>query len=85
MIGERAAASADSRRLLARAADALVAYPFSCWHYGDSIGFEGLLAASEILEDQRYFGFAYGFMRAWAASGPQMSCCAMRPWGGRAF
>ncbi len=67
MIGERAAASADPRRRLARAADALVAYPFSCWHYGDSIGFEGLLAASEILEDQRYLGFAYGFMRAWAA------------------
>ncbi len=66
MIGERAGCAADSR-LLASAADALVAYPFSCWHYGDSVGFEGMLAASELLEDQRYFGFAHGFMRAWAA------------------
>jgi len=52
---------------LAAAADALRAYPFACWHYGDSVGFEGLLAASEILAEPAYGAFAHGFMRAWAA------------------
>ncbi len=54
-------------RLLAKAADVLLSYPFACWHYGDSIGFEGLLAASQTLVDPRYGAFAHGFMRAWAA------------------
>jgi unsaturated rhamnogalacturonyl hydrolase len=52
---------------LAAVADALRAYPFACWHYGDSVGFEGLLAASEILAEPAYGAFAHGFMRAWAA------------------
>ena len=53
--------------LLASVADVLMAHPFACWHYGDSVGFEGLLAASELLGDPRYAAFAHGFMRAWAA------------------
>jgi unsaturated rhamnogalacturonyl hydrolase len=52
---------------LAAAADVLRAYPFACWHYGDSIGFEGLLAASEVLGEPAYGAFAHGFMRAWEA------------------
>jgi unsaturated rhamnogalacturonyl hydrolase len=52
---------------IAAVADTLRAYPFACWHYGDSIGFEGLLAASEILATPAYSEFAHGFMRAWAA------------------
>jgi unsaturated rhamnogalacturonyl hydrolase len=74
MTRERpAAAAASSRdsgrhsRLLTRAADVLMAHPFACWHYGDSVGFEGLLAASDLLGDPRYAAFAHGFMRAWAA------------------
>jgi unsaturated rhamnogalacturonyl hydrolase len=58
--------SAREARLLERAADVLVGLPFSCWHYGDSVGFEGLLAASQTLGNPRYHGFAHGFMRAWA-------------------
>jgi unsaturated rhamnogalacturonyl hydrolase len=52
---------------LAAVADVLRAYPFACWHYGDSVGFEGLLAASEILATPAYSAFAHGFMRAWGA------------------
>jgi unsaturated rhamnogalacturonyl hydrolase len=66
MIGPSTLAGRESA-LLACAADRLLAYPFACWHYGDSIGFEGLLAASDTLADESYGAFAHGFMRAWAA------------------
>lgn len=51
---------------LRRAADLLVRHPFRGWFYGDSVGFEGLLAASDLLGDGRYEGFAHGFLRGWA-------------------
>jgi unsaturated rhamnogalacturonyl hydrolase len=39
----------------------------SAWFYGDSIGFEGLLAASRLLKDPSYADFVWGFARgAWA-------------------
>ena len=47
------------------AADRLCTYPFACWHYGDSIGFEGLLAATDLLGDGRYEGFVHGACKAW--------------------
>lgn len=47
------------------AADLLCTYPFACWHYGDSIGFEGLLAAGDLLGDGRYEGFVHGAAKAW--------------------
>jgi unsaturated rhamnogalacturonyl hydrolase len=71
VIGDRVEGRRYSRQLLSKAADALIAYPFTGWHYGDSVAFEGLLAASELLDDPRYFGFAHGFMRAWAARGDE--------------
>ena len=52
---------------LRRAADLLLRHPFRGWFYGDSIGFEGLLAASDLLGDGRWQGFAHGFLRGWAA------------------
>jgi unsaturated rhamnogalacturonyl hydrolase len=48
-------------------AEALTHYPFQVWNWGDSIGFEGLLAADEILETDRHSRFAYGMGKAWAA------------------
>jgi unsaturated rhamnogalacturonyl hydrolase len=61
-------ALADAERArLGRAADRLVAHPFQAWFYGDSIGFEGLLAASELLGEARYSDFVHGFLRGWAA------------------
>lgn len=47
------------------AADRLCSYPFACWHYGDSIGFEGLLAAADVLGDARYEGYVHGAVKAW--------------------
>lgn len=54
--------------LLARvraAADRLCRYRFATWHYGDSVGFEGLLAATDLLGDGRYEGFVLGAVKAW--------------------
>ena len=56
-------------RRLRLAAERLVRYPFRPWFYGDSIGFEGLVAASRLLDDARYAGFASDFLRDWALSG----------------
>lgn len=52
---------------LRAAAERLLAYEFKPWFYGDSIGFEGLVAASRLFDDRRYIDFAYAFLRSWAA------------------
>jgi unsaturated rhamnogalacturonyl hydrolase len=67
MSGLAAAFGTDEVARLRRAADRLVAHPFQAWFYGDSIGFEGLLAASELLGEGRYADFVRGFLRGWAA------------------
>src|SRR4051794_10503466 len=54
-----------TRARVRAAADRLCSYPFACWHYGDSVGFEGLLAASDVLGDGRYEGYAYGAVKHW--------------------
>ena len=48
------------------AADLLLGYPYQGWFYGDSIGFEGLLAATELFGDDRYEAFAHAFILGWA-------------------
>lgn len=55
------------RALIRRAADLLARFRFEPWAYGDSIGFEALIAASDLLADDRWASFARGFFRAWAA------------------
>jgi unsaturated rhamnogalacturonyl hydrolase len=49
------------------AADLLCRYKYECWSYGDSIGFEGLLAASQVLSDNRYAGYVHGSLKGWMA------------------
>ncbi|MDQ6713922.1 MAG: glycoside hydrolase family 88 protein [Candidatus Dormibacteraeota bacterium] len=51
---------------LRRVADQLIRLPYKTWSFGDSVGFEGMLAASEVLEEDRWLRFAHGFVRAWA-------------------
>src|SRR5258708_30995617 len=48
------------------AADLLARSPFRLWRYGDSIGFEGLLAAADALNLPHYSGWVYGAFKAWA-------------------
>lgn len=53
---------------LRAAAERLLAYDFEPWFYGDSIGFEGLVAATRLLEDERYLEFARTFLLSWASN-----------------
>ena len=47
-------------------ADRLRAHAFQSWFYGDSIGFEGLIAAADLTGRPEDFDFSHGFFRAWA-------------------
>lgn len=50
-----------------RVADRLLTHPWKLWFWGDSVGLEGLLAATDLTDDQKYFGFVYGLMKGWIA------------------
>jgi len=52
------------RRLVA---ELLLSHRWKVWSWGDSAGLEGLLAASEILNDSKYEAYVYGFFKGWSA------------------
>lgn len=54
-------------RFVRHVANRLLAHPWKLWFWGDSVGLEGLLAASELTGDEKYFGFVYGLMKGWIA------------------
>ena len=59
---------------LRAAAARLQAYDFKPWFYGDSIGFEGLVAASWLLAEPGYRDYARSFLLGWAvAEEPHLS------------
>jgi unsaturated rhamnogalacturonyl hydrolase len=47
-------------------ADQLLVLPYKTWAFGDSVAFEGMVAASTVLAEDRWLQFAHGFVRAWA-------------------
>ena len=51
----------------AKAADLLLYFPWKVWFWGDSVGFEGLLDASELTGLGKYSGFVYGVFKGWVA------------------
>jgi unsaturated rhamnogalacturonyl hydrolase len=53
------------RDRLALVADSLTRYPFVVWHYGDSIGLEGLLAATDVLRQSSYEAWVHGLIKGW--------------------
>lgn len=57
---------ADDPALLRRVAQQLEKHEFKGWFYGDSVGFEGLVAAGDILGVDTWQDFSRGFFRAWA-------------------
>jgi unsaturated rhamnogalacturonyl hydrolase len=59
--------AAASQVTVARAAEHLLYLPYETWHFGDSISFEALLAASDVTGAPRYAAFAHGYFRAWAS------------------
>lgn len=53
--------------LASAAADRLLTYPWKLWFWGDSVGFEGLLDASELTGQDKYLAFVYGIFKGWLA------------------
>ena len=49
------------------AAELLLRYPFRVWHYGESVGLEGLLSAAALLAEPRHEAWVHGLLRGWAA------------------
>ena len=62
-----AVASELSAARLRAAADALLEYRFSVWHYGESVGLEGLVRIGPLLDESRYAAWVHGLLRGWAA------------------
>ncbi|CAN5643034.1 hypothetical protein BH24ACT5_BH24ACT5_02050 [soil metagenome] len=56
----------DLRSLLATVATGLERLPYTTWNFGDSVAFEGLVAAGDALDSDRYLAFARGVIRGWA-------------------
>ena len=61
------------RQLFTQVAERLQQHDFKGWFYGDSVGFEGLLAAGDLLGVSTWQDFSHGFFRAWSTR--------MRPFG----
>ena len=59
--------------VLGKVADRLVELPYKAWSFGDSVGFEGMVAASAALSDGRWLEFARGFIRSWASYARQFA------------
>ena len=53
------------RQLYKRVAERLQQHDFKGWFYGDSVGFEGLIAAGDMLGLSTWQDFSHGFFRAW--------------------
>jgi unsaturated rhamnogalacturonyl hydrolase len=53
------------RERLGRAAERLTRYPFELWNYGESVGFEGLLRAADLLGAGWLEGYVQGALKAW--------------------
>lgn len=49
--------------LVRQAADRLLQYDFEPWFYGDSVGLEGLICATQLVGDDYYEGFVHGLGR----------------------
>lgn len=56
-----------TRQTVRDLADSLTELPYETWNFGDSVAFEALLAASDVLGDERWSAFARGWARAWAS------------------
>ncbi len=59
--------------LAAAAADRLLNYGWKLWFWGDSVGLEGLLDASELTGQEKYLAYVYGMFKGWLAREPYRS------------
>ncbi|HTQ53153.1 MAG TPA: glycoside hydrolase family 88 protein [Bryobacteraceae bacterium] len=63
----------ELRFVAAQAADRLLSHSWKLWFWGDSIGLDGLLDATDVTGDSKYLGFVYGLLKAWIARERQRS------------
>lgn len=56
----------SQRELTERLALTLRDLSYETWNFGDSVAFEALIEASDVLADERWAAFAHGWSRAWA-------------------
>lgn len=61
-----------SEKLITKLATTLTDLPYQTWNFGDSVAFDALVEASDVLGSERWAGFAHGWARSWLAQG--------RPW-----
>ena len=52
-------------RMLRTVANHLLTLPYRTWSFGDSVAFEAMVAATTVLEEDRWLQFARGFTRGW--------------------
>jgi unsaturated rhamnogalacturonyl hydrolase len=57
----------EGRLRLERGVDILLRHHFDSWRYGDSVAFEGLLAAADTLGNPEYAGFVHRSLGTWAS------------------
>jgi unsaturated rhamnogalacturonyl hydrolase len=65
-MGMESVKKAELRGLLQRAAPKLMELTYETWNFGDSTGFEAMLASAESLKSPELETFAYGWFRSWA-------------------
>ncbi len=56
----------SQRDLTERLALTLTDLAYETWNFGDSVAFEALIEASDVLGDERWAAFAHGWSRSWA-------------------
>jgi len=57
---------AERHDMMRLVAETLPKLTFETWNFGDSVGFEALVAATDALDDDRWISFTHGWMRSWA-------------------
>lgn len=69
VAADRSSEVTSPSEILARAAGRTHRFDFGVWFWGDAIAFDGLLDASELLNDSRHEAFCARFMEAWQERG----------------
>ncbi|MDQ2847731.1 MAG: hypothetical protein M3Y77_15585, partial [Actinomycetota bacterium] len=67
MDSDQLAALPEPRAVAALVAPTLTGLGYETWNFGDSVGFEALIASSDLLGDERWATFGWGWARAWAS------------------
>jgi len=62
-----ATSKAERLQLLEKVGETLLNQSYQSWNFGDSTGFEAILATGKLLNNPKYFSFTHGWFAAWAS------------------